>query len=109
MDNNSTNNKDNIKSGSYSENDIDDVLKIMHKKQQMKEQPHTDSTVIDMDVVKKHSKYCNVKSRNMTQNALDIILELRTESGGELVRNLIEIESVTSASLMSHDGEVTFT
>lgn len=55
MDNNSTNNKDNINSGSYSENDIDDVLKIMHKKQQMKEQPHTDSTVIDMDVVKKQS------------------------------------------------------
>ena len=55
MDNNSTNNKDNINSGSYSENDIDDVLKIMHKKKQIKEPAQSDSTVIDMDAVKKQS------------------------------------------------------
>ncbi len=55
MDNNSKKNE-NINSGSYSGSDIDDVLKIMHKKQQPKEQPQADSTVIDMDAVKKHEQ-----------------------------------------------------
>ena len=61
-----------------------------------------------MDVVKRYSKHCVVKSRNMTKTTLDLIVELRTSEGSSLIRNILGIESVVSASLMAHDGEVTF-
>ena len=61
-----------------------------------------------MAVVKIYSKHCAVKSRNMTKTTLDLIVELRTSDGSNLIRNILKIESVESASLMAHDGEVTF-
>lgn len=61
-----------------------------------------------MELTKKYAQHPHVKSRNMTRAALDLIVELRTDSGDKLVRELMEIEGVCSASLMAHDGEVTF-
>ena len=61
-----------------------------------------------MAVVKSYSKHCAVKSRNMTKTTLDLIVELRTSEGSSLIRDVLGIESVESASLMAHDGEVTF-
>lgn len=58
--------------------------------------------------VKKYSKHCTVKSRNVTKTTLDLIVELRTAQGSSLVRDVLAVNSVESASLMSHDGEVTF-
>ena len=61
-----------------------------------------------MDAVAKYTKHSTVKSRNMTENALDLIVELRTAAGSELLKDILQQESITSASLLSHDGEVTF-
>ena len=61
-----------------------------------------------LSVVEKHAAHPVVKSRNMTKATLDLIIELRTANGSDLIRNLLNISSVESASLMSHDGEVTF-
>ena len=61
-----------------------------------------------MDVVKNYSKHCVVKSRNMSKTTLDLIVELRTDEGSDLIQRILEIESVETASLMAHDGEVTF-
>lgn len=61
-----------------------------------------------MTIVKNYSKHCAVKSRNMTKSTLDLIVELRTSEGSNLIQDILEIESVESASLMAHDGEVTF-
>ena len=61
-----------------------------------------------MEVVKKYAAYSAVKSRNMTVSALDMTIEVRTHEGSELVREVMKVESVSSASLLSHDGEVTF-
>ena len=55
-------------------------------------------------------KYCHtysVKSGNMTKDYLDMAMEVSSEKQGELIRCLVEIPSVLSASLVSHDGEVT--
>ena len=60
------------------------------------------------DIVKKYAKYFTIKSRNMTKSSLDMIFELRTSEGSSLVRDLLNIDSIETASLMSHDGEVTF-
>ena len=55
-----------------------------------------------------YDKHYRVKSRNMTANSLDLIVELRTARGAELVGEVMALEGITSASLLSHDGEVTF-
>ena len=60
------------------------------------------------EVVKKYAKHFTVKSRNMTASSLDLVMELRTDEGGALVREVMALEGVLSASLLSHDGEVTF-
>ena len=59
-------------------------------------------------VVSDFSKYFKVKSRNMTATSLDLVIELRTSQGDELVQKIMSIEGVTSASLLAHDGEATF-
>ena len=61
-----------------------------------------------MDVVREYVKSPVVKSRNTTKNSLDLIIELRTDAGSELVCKVMELDFVESASLMAHDGEVTF-
>ena len=60
------------------------------------------------EVVKKYSRFFSVKSRNMTAQTLDLVVELRTEQGSTLVRDVMKLEGITSASLLAHDGEVTF-
>ena len=67
-----------------------------------------DAEEMILSVVSKFAKHPTVKSRNMTKDSLDLIIELRTDAGSKLVREILDLESVTSASLMAHDGEVTF-
>ena len=59
-------------------------------------------------VVKKYARHFSVKSRNMTEKTLDLVIELRTAQGAELIRETMQLQGVTSASLLSHDGEATF-
>lgn len=55
-----------------------------------------------------YAKHYTVKSRNMTATTLDITIELRTDKGAELVRQLVDVQGVHAANLLQHDGEVTF-
>lgn len=61
-----------------------------------------------LQVASQYAKHPNVKSRNMTETSLDLVIELRTAQGKDLVRQIMQLEGVTSASLLAHDGEVTF-
>lgn len=61
-----------------------------------------------LEVTKKYANHYNVKSRNMTADSLNLVIEVRTSAGSELVKETMKLEYVTSASLLSHDGEVTF-
>jgi len=58
--------------------------------------------------VKKYVKHVQVKSRNMTDVSLDLVMELRTDEGSALVRDVKNVSGVTAVSLLAHDGEVTF-
>lgn len=60
------------------------------------------------NAVSNFSKNYTVKSRNMTKDTLDLVIEIRTSEGNKLVKQLMQLEGVVSASLLSHDGEVTF-
>ena len=62
----------------------------------------------DLEVTGRYARYFSVKSRNMTGASLDLVLEVRTTEGSALVRDMMKLEHVSSASLLSHDGEVTF-
>ena len=59
-------------------------------------------------VVVGFDKHFHVKSRNMTADSLDLIIELRTAQGAELIEQIMDLNGILSASLLSHDGEVTF-
>ena len=61
-----------------------------------------------MKLTKRYARHAQVKSRNITAAALDMIVELRTDSGAQLVRELMNIDGIHSVSLMAHDGEATF-
>ncbi|MDE7432494.1 MAG: DUF4956 domain-containing protein [Lachnospiraceae bacterium] len=61
-----------------------------------------------MEMVKKYCSLYKVKARNLTQEHLDMAIEVRVKEEGKLVKELMEVEKVTSASLVAHDGEVTF-
>ena len=54
------------------------------------------------------AKHYSVKSRNVTAEAVDLVLELRTAQGAELVKAVNALKGIRSVSLMSHDGEVSF-
>ena len=58
--------------------------------------------------VKKYVKHVQVKSRNMTDVSLDLVMELRTGEGSALIRDVKSVSGVTAVSLLAHDGEVTF-
>lgn len=60
------------------------------------------------ELVKKHSKYYKVKSRNITGEQLDMVMELWSSKEEELTEELAALPGIDSVSLMSHDGEVTF-
>lgn len=66
-----------------------------------------DNDKIICDIVKQHAKWYRLKSKNVTAVSLDMILELEIDEESSLVHELIAAEGITSASILSHDGEIT--
>lgn len=61
-----------------------------------------------LDTVAAYTSSYHVRSRSLTGNGMDMIVELRVKNGGALVRDIAEIGNIYSVSLLSHDGEVTY-
>lgn len=61
-----------------------------------------------MAIIKKYGRAAVVKAKNMSKTNLELIIELRTNKGNDLIQEIVDIEEVESATLMCHDGEVTF-
>jgi len=55
-----------------------------------------------------HCKHYKVKSRSMTMSRLDLVIEVRVKEEAALLKDVSTVEGVASASLLSHDGEVTY-
>lgn len=60
-----------------------------------------------LSIVSKYSTYHKVKSRNLTPASLDMVIEISTDKDSELVHEILEVEGVSSASVLTHDGEIT--
>ena len=61
-----------------------------------------------LDIVGKYSKSYKVKSRNLTAGALDMVVEVQVKEEGAFVKEVAAVDTVMTASLIAHDGEVTF-
>lgn len=61
-----------------------------------------------LEVVKRYAKAYKVKSRNLSKDRLDLVVELRVKDESGLITEVAGLEGMVSASLIAHDGEVTF-
>lgn len=68
----------------------------------------TDAESAVLEVVGRYAKSYKVKSRNLSKGRLDMVVELRVKDESGLIRETAELEGMISASLIAHDGEVTF-
>lgn len=64
----------------------------------------TESAILN--IIKKYSPKYRIDSKNIRQQGMDLIIEVRTNDANKLVDELSEIDSVSTASLMYHDSPV---
>lgn len=57
-------------------------------------------------LLKEMGGYYIMKSKNITREGMDLILEVRTKNDRELVKRISQLERVSGVSLLAHDGEV---
>ena len=60
-----------------------------------------------LDIVLQDNKVCKVKSRNLSEKGLNLIVECKPKDGAKVIQQVHAIEGVYGVSLMAHDGEVT--
>ena len=60
-----------------------------------------------MELVKAACPYCKVRARSATKTGLNMAVSLNTGKAGDLLEKLLALDSVSSASLVDHDGEIT--
>lgn len=59
-------------------------------------------------VLKANTVFYKIKSRNVSAGSIDMIVELKTREEMGLVEKVLAVPHVERATLMSHDGEVTY-
>ena len=58
------------------------------------------------EVLKEMKAGYKLKSKNITKEGMDIILEVKTKQETELVNAISEMEGIVAVSLLAHDGEI---
>lgn len=61
-----------------------------------------------LDVVCRYCSMHRVQARNLSQDHMDMAIEVRVKEEGKLVTELMGVKHVTCASLIAHDGETAF-
>ena len=61
-----------------------------------------------LETAAKHARAAAVKSRSLTPERLDLILELRAADEAALTAAVLALPGTLSCSVVAHDGEVTF-
>lgn len=60
-----------------------------------------------MTVVEQHCIYSHIRARNINRLNINMAIEVRVEQRTELITALMQMDHVTSASLVDHDGDIT--
>lgn len=61
-----------------------------------------------LNIVKQYCRYHKVKTRTLTKENLNLVMEVRTDKGSELLRDIDKLPRIKSVALLEHDGEVTY-
>ncbi len=61
-----------------------------------------------METVEKHCKGATVKSRTLSPEQLDLVIEVRAAEESAMASAVMAMDGVTSVSVIAHDGEATF-
>lgn len=59
-------------------------------------------------ILKKHSKNYKIKSRSISKNNVDLIIEFRSKYEKEIIIDLSKEKHILNVSLLTHDGERRF-
>lgn len=59
-----------------------------------------------LSIIKYYSKDYIVKSKNVTNETLDMIVEVKLHKESEIINEIMKVNGVIAVSLLSHDGEV---
>ena len=57
-------------------------------------------------LLSKHTVYYKIKSRNITSSGMNLVIELRTRQENALMDAVQTLDTLVTATLMEHDGEV---
>lgn len=60
------------------------------------------------ETVSKYDKSSNVKSRSLTKESADFLIEVRVKDSEGLLNDLNRIQGVSSVSLLAHKGDTAF-
>lgn len=59
-------------------------------------------------VLEENTSWYKIKSRNVSASGMDMIVELKTKQEDILTQKILAVPGVENATLMTHDGEVTY-
>ena len=59
-----------------------------------------------LDIINEMARKIRVDSKSVSNAGMDLIIEIKTNVGNEIVNKLSELDEVTSVSLLYHDGIV---
>ena len=59
-------------------------------------------------LLKKLTSRYEVKSRNLRKNSLDVIIEIKSQKGADLIQAIRQIEGIESVSILNHDGSMRY-
>lgn len=65
---------------------------------------------IEADIIKsiaQYAKFYKIKSKNISQEGLNMIVEIKVKEDSLLLQNISDIENVEYVSILDYDGEVT--
>lgn len=60
-----------------------------------------------MEIVKEYCDYVHLRAKTISKQDVNLAIEIKVEEQKEMMDELVKIESITSLSLLEHDGEVT--
>ena len=60
-----------------------------------------------MQIVNEICRYAKTRARNVTKDSLNLAIEVQAKDQKDLISRLMKLESITSASLVEHDGNTT--
>ena len=59
-------------------------------------------------LLKQHTAAYKIKSRNVSKTSIDMIVEVKVTEEAKLLDQILALDSIRKANLMTHDGEVTY-